>query len=175
MFPSYTTERLSLHISTADNDAAFILALLNSPKWIENIGDRNVHTIDDARHYISSRMTTHYNTYGYGNYIVHLAGEKIGACGIYRREGLDIPDIGFAFLPGFEGKGYGYEAASRLIRAAYNDFKLKELCAITMHSNIPSQKLLEKIGLRYQKEVTLPGDSTPLRYYYADLATLDLS
>ena len=36
----------------------------------------------------------------------------MGTCGVYARENTDnAPDIGFAFLPEFEGKGYGYESA----------------------------------------------------------------
>jgi len=48
MYPTFETERLNL-IPTTESDAAFMLELLNSPKWIQNIGDRKVHSLEDAK------------------------------------------------------------------------------------------------------------------------------
>jgi [ribosomal protein S5]-alanine N-acetyltransferase len=45
------TDRLTLSKVTED-DASFILALLNTPGWLKFIGDRGVKTIEDAQKYI---------------------------------------------------------------------------------------------------------------------------
>lgn len=90
---------------------------------------------------------------------------KIGGVGIFEREGLDVVDIGFSLLDEFEGKGYAYEAAFKIKSVGMNDFGLKKISAITTKDNFSSQKLIEKLGLKFQKYVTIPGDSEELMYY----------
>ncbi|HEX4858454.1 MAG TPA: GNAT family N-acetyltransferase, partial [Usitatibacteraceae bacterium] len=63
------TERLRLRPMTAD-DAPFILELLNEPAWLRFIGDRNVHTLDDARAYILTGPMETYTRLGLGFSIV---------------------------------------------------------------------------------------------------------
>lgn len=163
---TYTTQRLSLKPSDL-NDAAFILELFNTPKWIKYIGERNVNTVEDAKQYIGNRMVTQYKSLGYSNFtVINTADQqKMGTCGVYTRDGLDIPDIGFAFLPAFEGKGYAFEAASKVLALAKNKFKLSKVSAITTRENLSSQKLLNKLGLVFKKIVHIPNDPEDLLYY----------
>ena len=53
----YETERLMLKPTSID-DAAFVLAVMNTPKWIKNIGDRKVHSVEDAEQYICLLYTS---------------------------------------------------------------------------------------------------------------------
>ncbi len=159
MYKTFETERLILRPTDLE-DAEFILALLNTPKWLQFIGDRNIHDVEDAIHYINSRVLYQYERLGYGNYTVIRKedGVKIGSCGLYDREGLEGIDIGFAFFPEYEGKGYGFEAASRMLKAAVEDFSLKKIKAITNLENYASQKLLEKIGLVKVDKIKMHND-----------------
>lgn len=163
------TERLILRPSQIE-DAGFLLKLLNSPKWLEYIGDRNVRTIAEAETYIAERMLPQYETFGYGNFMVIRKedGAKIGNCGLYNREGLEGVDIGFAFLPEYLGQGYGYESASCVLDAGFNRFNISKIQAITVKANIASQKLIEKLGLVYQKIIRLPNDPEELMLYALD-------
>jgi RimJ/RimL family protein N-acetyltransferase len=104
---------------------------------------------------------------GYGNYVVvrKLDNAKLGTCGLFDRDGLEGIDIGFAFLPEFEGQGYAFEAAERLKKAGIEDFKIKNLTAITAKYNLRSQRLLEKLGMRFSKHVTLPNDTEEIMFY----------
>jgi RimJ/RimL family protein N-acetyltransferase len=165
-YQSYETERLIVR-STTSEDAEFLLTIFNSPKWLQFIGDRNVHTIEEAEKYIEDRITSQYKRLGYGHYIVELKtnGAKIGTCGLYDRPGLDGIDIGFAFLPEYEGKGYAYESAEVVKNAAFNEFSIPELVAITTKDNFASQKLLEKLGLENQGDIQMPGEEEALFFY----------
>ena len=160
------TERLILHPVKME-DAAFILELYNSPNFIKFIGDRNLRTKEDAEKYILNRFRPQLERLGFGNYVVihKELNKKIGAVGIFEREGLDVLDIGFSFFPEFEGKGYAYESASNLKEIAKNDFGVSKLSAITSKENYSSQKLIEKLGLKFQKLVTLPDETEELMYY----------
>jgi len=170
-YRSFETERLVLK-PTSEEDAQFILELLNTPKWIQFIGDRNVNTLEDAKAYIDKRIAAQFTKLGYGNYTVirKSDGIKLGSCGLYDREGLEGIDIGFAFLPQFEKKGYAFESANKIMQVAINEFKITQIKAITIKENIASQKLLLKIGLEFEKTILIPNDSEELLLYTYKIA-----
>ncbi|MCR5875780.1 GNAT family N-acetyltransferase [Phenylobacterium sp. J426] len=155
-----TTERLTLTPPT-EADAAFVLELLNDPGWIANIGDRGVRSLDDARTYIADRFSKS------PWFVVRTgAGEAVGMCGIVvGREGLDSPDIGYAFLARHAGHGYATEAARVVLAHARDAMGLAKVAAITAPGNTASQRVLEKIGLRFVQMINLPGYEEPSAYF----------
>ena len=165
-YKSFETERLLLR-PTGVQDADFIRKLLNTPKWLEYIGDRQVTDETKAIGYIRSKMLPQLERLGYGNYTVIRKddGALIGSCGLYDREGLEGIDIGFAFLPEYEGQGYAFEASLRLLEAAKDNFKLERVVAITSPANRASQRLLEKLGMRQQGCIQLENDAEELLLY----------
>lgn len=143
------TERLRLQkISLAD--APFYVKLFNSEGWLTYIGDRGVKTVQDAEAYIEKNYLPSYEKHGYGSYTVQLkaTNETIGACGLYKRDNLDDPDIGFAFLGAYLGKGYGFEAASAIMRYAQTTLGIQKILGFTLENNVASIMLLEKLGLQ---------------------------
>lgn len=164
-FPEFETERLWL-IVTDTPDAAFLLELFNTPKWLEFIGDRNVHNIADAENYILERIRPQYDRLGYANYTLvrKSDGAKMGCCGLYDRDGLEGVDLGFSLLPAYEKQGYAGEAARRLIEAAFHEMGLTELSAITTEANTASRQLLERLGFQFERITHLPDDPEPLLY-----------
>ncbi|HRG67810.1 MAG TPA: GNAT family N-acetyltransferase [Saprospiraceae bacterium] len=167
---SFETERLLLK-AVDKEDGSFILELFNTPQWIANIGDRNVRNIEQAETYIEEKMRPQIERLGFGNYIMirKLDGRKIGTCGLYDREGLDGIDIGYALLPQFEKQNYAFEGASKMLDLAKHYFNLTEIVAITTPENIPSQKILEKLGLKFVKTIKLPSDDKELNFYKLSL------
>jgi ribosomal-protein-alanine N-acetyltransferase len=163
---TFETERLFLTPTTTE-DAGLILELFNSPKWIEFIGDRNLKSSKDAAAYITNKMIPQIERLGFGNYTItrKFDGAKIGCCGLYDREGLEGIDIGFAFLPEYEKKGYGFESVDALKGLAFSEFNLTEISGITSEKNIGSQKLLIKLGLQFQKNIKLTDDTEEVLLY----------
>lgn len=165
------TERLTLREFTK-GDAEFIYKLLNSEGWLKYIGTRNINTTADAEKYITEKLMPGYEKNGFGFYMTELkdnAGLKdntpIGMCGLVKREALEDIDIGFALLPENEGKGYAYEAASATMDYAKNVLGLKKIAGITVAYNKPSIRLLEKIGLTFDKMINMPDDKEELMYF----------
>jgi RimJ/RimL family protein N-acetyltransferase len=138
-------------------DAEFILELLNEPSFIRNIGDRGVRTIEDAGHYILNGPVASYAQFGFGLYLVELKENEmpIGICGLLKRDSLEDVDIGFAFLPRFWSKGYAYESASAVMDYGRKVLGLARIVALTAPDNQGSIRVLEKIGLRFEKMITL--------------------
>ncbi|WP_309091779.1 GNAT family N-acetyltransferase [Phenylobacterium sp.] len=154
------TERLTL-TPPEPADAAFVLELLNDPGWIANIGDRGVRTVEDARTYIAERFSKS------PWFVVRdPSGEPVGLCGIVvGREGLDSPDIGYALLARHAGHGYATEAARAVLAHARQAMGLSKVAAITAPGNVASQRVLEKIGLRFVQMINLPGSEEPSAYF----------
>jgi RimJ/RimL family protein N-acetyltransferase len=164
------TERLGLRELTAD-DAAFVLELVNEPAWLRFIGDRKVHSLDDARGYIAKGPAASYARNGFGLWAVELAatGEPIGMCGLVRRQALEHVDLGFAFLSRHWGHGYAREAAAAVVEQAREMHRLPRLVAITDLDNLPSQKVLTSVGFQYDKLLHWPESGEDLALYALDL------
>lgn len=155
------TERLVIREMDAERDAGFIFSLLNSPKFIQYIGDRGVRSKAAAAIFIKERYQQSYRDHGYGLYTVELLSTStpVGVCGFVRRETLAGPDLGFAFLPEFERKGYGIEAAAEMLNYGRETLGFDEVLAITSLDNDASVGLLEKLGFAFQREIE-SGDET---------------
>lgn len=163
---SLKTARLTIRpLNTHDGE--FIFRLLNTPGWIEFIGDRQIHDISDAQKYIVEKIHKNYEEYGIGLQLVFLESiqKPIGICGLIKREGLDDLDIGFAFLPEFYGMGYAFEAAKASLDYGFNQLKYNRIVAITTENNIRSRKVLEKIGLQFEKFFFMTDDPDELMLY----------
>ena len=165
-YKTFETERLIIR-PTSESDSEFIFKLLNTPKWLKFIGDRNIKTVESAQVYIKEKMIPQLERLGYSNYTLttKLDNQKVGTCGLYDREGLEGIDIGFAFLPEYEKKGFAFESSNKLKEIAFNEFGLKTMSAITSKNNISSQKLLEKLGLKLSGTTKLPNNDEELLLY----------
>jgi RimJ/RimL family protein N-acetyltransferase len=154
------TERLTLRQMTPA-DAAFMLQLLNEPSFIENIGDKGVRTLEDAHHYILTGPVEMYRRHGFGLYRVDLkdTATPIGMCGLLKRDTLEHVDIGYAFLPKYWSKGYALEAARAVMAYGKDTLDLDRIVAIVSPHNEGSIKLLQKIGMKFEKMLRLtPAD-----------------
>ena len=151
------TERLTLK-ELSISDAEFILKLLNTPTWLKFIGDKNVHNIQDAEDYLTNGPIASYKENGFGLWLVSLkeSGEPIGMCGLIKRDYLYYVDIGFALMPEYEGLGYGFEMARATMSYSRKILRIDKVVAITDENNEASIKLLNKIGLKFEKTVEAP-------------------
>jgi RimJ/RimL family protein N-acetyltransferase len=149
--PIVETARLVLRHFEA-GDAPFILSLLNEPSWIENIGNKGVHTLDDAAQYVENVPVAMYARTGFGLYLVELkpTAEPIGMCGLIKRDGLVDVDVGFAFLPTHWGNGYAREATSAIVEYGRRAFGLTRIVAIVSEGNDRSAALLDRLGFAFE-------------------------
>ena len=152
------TERLVLRHLTTEDDA-FMLELMNEPDFIRFVADRGLRTRADAAVYLSEKILPSYARYGFGFYRVDLkdSGTAIGICGLVKRETLEWVDIGFSVLERFRGHGYALEAATAVMNHGRTVLELTRIVGVTAPDNRNSIRLLEKLGLRFQEKIHLPG------------------
>jgi [ribosomal protein S5]-alanine N-acetyltransferase len=160
------TERLFLRRFTID-DAQFILTLLNEPSFLRYIGDKSVRNLEDAVQYILNGPIASYERNGFGLYLVELreSHAPIGMCGLIKREELPDPDIGFAFLPAFVNKGFGFEAAAAVLKDTRERLRLERILAITTPDNDASIKLLQRLGFRFDGLIELSKDREQVKLF----------
>jgi RimJ/RimL family protein N-acetyltransferase len=162
---SIKTARLGLRELGLEDDE-FILELLNEAGFIRFIGDKGVRTAADARDYIRQGPMDSYSRNGFGLYAACLAdGTPIGICGLVKRQGLEEPDVGFAFLSRYWSKGYAVECAAAVLAHARDVLNLSRILAITSPDNWSSIAVLEKIGLRFERMIRLVDHSPELKLF----------
>ena len=157
------TPRLVLREFTHEDDA-FVLRLLNEPSWLRFIGDRGVRTLPDARRYLDDGPRRSYARNGFGLWCVVPKGgdAPVGMCGLIRRDTLPDVDVGFAFLPEAWGRGYARESAAAVLDHARDVLGLRRVLAITDPENAASIRVLERVGMRREGTVRMPGESIDL-------------
>lgn len=160
------TARLRLR-DIAPSDAPFILTLLNEPSFLQNIGDRGVRTPDDARAYIENGPMASYARHGFGLYLVELrdSREPIGICGLLRRDALPDPDLGYAFLPGYWGRGYAFESAAAVRHYVREQLGVRRLLAIVSPANDASIRLLERLGFSFERMARVNDDRPEVKVF----------
>lgn len=165
-----TTSRVTLRTLTVD-DAPFIFELVTDPDWLRFIGDRGVSSTADARTYLENGPLTLYARLGYGFWLVTRNGDDrpLGICGLIRRDHLEHPDLGFAFVPAARGQGFAREAAAATLEHARDVLGMTRLLAITDPENLRSIRLLETLGFRFQYRFRKSEDEEESNLYALDL------
>lgn len=160
------TDRLVLRHLTL-NDAPFIVDLLNEPSFLRFIGDRGVRSQQDARQYLLNGPIASYKKNGFGLYLAFLkeTGDPVGICGLLKRDSLNDPDVGFAFLPAHWRQGYAFESASAVLKYGRESLGLRRLVAITSPDNAPSIGVLEKMGMKFETMTRLEGETRDVRLF----------
>ena len=164
------TDRLVLR-KFVEGDAEFLLGLLNEPSFLRFVGDRGVRSIEEARKYMQDGPVRSYEQRGFGLYVTESKadGTPIGICGLLQRDSLEDVDIGFAFLPSFWGNGYAIEAASAVMEYARETLRLTRVVAITVADNHRSIRILEKLGMQFERTTKLGEEDAVLELYARDL------
>ncbi len=164
------TERLNLREVT-EADAAFVLELLNDPDFIRNVADRGVRTLEEARRYVAEKFVESYRRDGFGFWLVEPKETETpaGICGLVKRDTLPGVDVGYAFLPAFRSKGYASESASAVMSYARETLGLRRLYAIVNPDNAVSVRVLEKLGMRFERMVRLSDDEPEIKLFVTDL------
>lgn len=149
------------------NDAPFILRLLNEPSFLQHIGDKGVRDLEGAKAYLTSGPLASYARHGHGLMAVVLkeTGEPIGMCGLLKRDNLDHPDLGYAFLPEFWSKGYAREAAKATLDHGSKELGFQTILAIVSQDNAASIRLLEKLGFAFVRLEAMYPDEPEVAVY----------
>lgn len=95
--------------------------------------------------------------YGFGRWAVvnKEDGKLIGLCGfrILKSE----PELFYLFAKANWGKGFATEVAGASLRYGFEEVGLERIVGFTRHGNTASIRVMTKIGMKYEREVTHSG------------------
>lgn len=170
--PELETPRLVLRRLDFD-DAPFLVGLLNQPSFLQNIGDRGVRNVEDAHRYLREGPMSMYDRYGFGLWRVSRREDDVpvGMCGLLKRDILPDVDIGYAFLPEHWGQGYAFEAAQATMEHGIRKFSLNRLIGVVSDHNTGSIRVLEKLGMRFERMFPMRPDEPEVRLYGRSLGS----
>jgi len=139
------TDRLTIRPFTLV-DAPFIVRLLNEPSFFEFIGDKGVRTVEQAEGYLRQGPLASYASHGHGLCMVQdrVTGAPMGMCGLIKRDTLPEVDLGYAFVPEFQG--LAREAAAACLAHGRAELGLGGVLAIVAPGNAASIRLLTALG-----------------------------
>jgi ribosomal-protein-alanine N-acetyltransferase len=161
----------------SDAHAPFVLQLLTDPDFFRNIGDRGVHTLEDAQNYITTGPRASYQQFGHGLYLVELKQSQlpIGMCGLLRRDWHPDVELGFAFLPAGRGKGYATEAAQATLDFGRRSLGIRRFVATTTLDNQGSIRVLETLGFRFERQIAHPSHGRTAKFFVLDDSVTPIS
>jgi [ribosomal protein S5]-alanine N-acetyltransferase len=115
--------------------------------------------------------TRRYKEIGYGRWalISKDTGELIGDCGIMITEidGRQEKDLGYIIHHPYWKNGFATEASEACKEYAFNNLKIKRLCANMPFNHVGSRKVAEKIGMEKEKEFYNKRNRDILTYLYS--------
>jgi RimJ/RimL family protein N-acetyltransferase len=148
------TESLSIRQFT-QNDHEFLLTLFNDESFLTNIGDKGVRNTEDAINHLINGPIASYKEHGFGLYLVSLKNDDtpVGMCGLLKRTEFEHPDLGYAFLPEYCGKGFAHEASSVILKESLKNHSLGTVLSVTSCTNTRSNHLLKKLGFIFKEKI----------------------
>lgn len=160
------TPRLALR-AFVPSDAKEVLAFDSHPLVQQYTGDRLISTEEEALANITRLIHGDYQKYGYGRWAaVHKKDERvIGFAGLKYLRYYDTTDIGFRFLPEYWNQGLATEASIALLQYGFDYLKLMEIVGIAHPDNVASCKVLQKVGLQFDKTEDYEGDGGSYNWY----------
>jgi len=110
--------------------------------------------------YLESSLR-HWGEYGYGVWIMRdRESGRLAGRALLRHvliDGIDEVEVGYGFFPEFWGRGLATEIAARLVGMAFDDLGLSSVIALTLPDHTKSQRVMNKVGLSYERHVMHAG------------------
>ena len=156
------TSRLYLR-EFSNEDAIHFYLLNNDPEVIKYTGDPPFSSVKEAEEFIENY--TAYKDFGYGRWAVCLKENDIfiGFCGLKFHPEENITEVGFRFFKKQWNKGFATESAKAVIAYGFNKLNLNKVYAHVQTDNFASQRVIEKCGLHFVKNIK--HDEMPAKLY----------
>ena len=147
------TERLILRRINLD-DKEVLFKMDSDPEVQKYTGDRLIQSVEEIETRIKEISLKDYETYGYGRMAVILkdTNQLIGWSGLKYLPEFDQIDLGYRFMPEHWGKGYATESSLALLEYGFNVLNLDEIIAIAEPEHKASIRVMEKVGMNFQKQ-----------------------
>lgn len=162
------TERLFLREITL-NDKEELLKLHSHPDVQIYTGEPIVESIEEIEKAIRIRIDN-YKKYGFGRWATFLKNgmQFVGWAGLAYLPEFDEIDLGYRFLPEYWGLGIATEASCAILTYGFDSLKIKKIIAIALKENKASIRVMEKVGMKFDKFAPYELGSEDAIWYWCD-------
>ena len=160
------TVRLRLHRVDLD-DLDGLCGLNADPEVMRFILDGSILDREQTTHRLAA-MREHWGEHGYGIFALRWrgTGEFVGWAGLstpaFLPEVMPAVEIGWRLLRQWWGKGIATEAASEVLRFAFDDVGLVQLLSIRHVDNDASGRVMDKLGFQTYLRTVVPVYEQPV-------------
>jgi RimJ/RimL family protein N-acetyltransferase len=151
------TERLLLR-PFQDSDIDAYAAMCADPEVMRYIGVRSVLNRDDAWRQMAM-FVGHWQLRGFGTWAVEerASGSLVGRVGLHFPEGWPDRELAWTLARPHWGRGFALEAARAALGHAFGTLGWSRAISLIDPDNRRSVRLAERLGERFEGEVTLRG------------------
>ena len=162
------TKRLILR-EMAITDAPDMLRLYSNPEVQRYTGEAVITTLEGIQKKIKEK-TSEYKKYGYGRWVtIQKDGKQfVGWAGLAYLPEFDETDLGYRFLPEYWGLGIATEVSHAILTYGFKHLQLKRIVGIAMNENKASIRVLEKVGMQFDKFAPYEEGSENAAWYQCD-------
>ena len=162
------TERLLLREITLDDKEA-LFKLHSNPAVQKFTGEPVVKSKEEIKKAIEARIIN-YKKYGYGRWATFLKDDMqfVGWAGLAYLPEFDETDLGYRFLPEYWGLGIATEASRAILNYGFDSLKLKKIIAIALKEHKASIRVMEKVGMEFDKFAPYEPGSENAIWYWCD-------
>lgn len=162
------TDRLILREITLDDKEA-MFKLHSDPAVQKYTGEPVVESIEEMEQAIATRIIDH-KKYGFGRWATFLKDgmQFVGWAGLAYLPEFDEIDLGYRFLPEYWGSGIATEASRAILDYGFDTLKIKRIIAIALKEHKASIRVMEKVGMEFEKFAPYEPGSIDAIWYWCD-------
>lgn len=149
------------------SDAYYLYDLNSDPIVMKYTGDTHLASVLDYEHLIRDRMIPQFEKYKMSRFLLFQKEDEtfLGWCGLKFFPETQEVDLGYRFKKKYWGQGFATEAGRRTLEYGFNEIGLERIFATVMPENIPSIKVLQKLGMTFRGTRKDPCYSVPFIFY----------
>jgi ribosomal-protein-alanine N-acetyltransferase len=158
-----TTQRL-VGSRVRESDLPYIVAIDVDPEVQKTLFGR-IFTLDESRARLE-RWMEHWSLHGFGFWVFRdVQGEPVGHAGLFHspRDKGSV-EVGYALPPAHWNQGYATEMTLAALKVGFENLRLPRIIAIAQPTNSASRRVMEKCGLRFDREFLQPEDGPSVLY-----------
>ncbi|MCY7374764.1 MAG: GNAT family N-acetyltransferase [Pyrinomonadaceae bacterium] len=151
------TERILIRPFTLA-DLPLLIEQRSDPEVNQYLGGATMQNAEALAERIKFYIDCH-EKYGFGMsaMIWKETGEIFGWSGLQPLDWTTEIEVGYGMIKKFWGRGIGFEAAQAWLNFGFNEKKLQRIVAVAYPENTGSRRIMEKLGLKYEKTETHYG------------------
>ncbi len=156
------TARLTGHRVTLA-DLPYMIAMDTDPEVARTLF--GIQTLAQSQDRLA-RWVQMWKEHGFGFWIFcNPQGEPVGHAGLFPSRTFEGSiEIGYALKPQYWNKGFATEMTAPIVRCAFEVLKLEEIIGVALRDNLASRRVLEKCGLRCERDFTYADGSPSVLY-----------